>query len=598
MTLLLFALIGLLAFFLVGLEVRRPDRRRLPARITAGLLAVAALALLAAEPSHRVVVNSGEAILLTAGASADTLRALLASLPGPPSVWTIDSSLTGNFAGIRPVYVPYPGALHRRQVGVQTVHLLGYGLPASEFFRLDSLRVVPHLTAPATSLRAAHWTGKVALGEEMTLQGEYQNASAAEVLVRLVGFGRGLDSVPVAPGARQRFTLRTMPKQTGRFVFTLESRAGEKLLSSGPVPFQVTPRQPLRVLFLESFPTFGGKFLKAYLSGEGHRITARAAISKGKYRTEFLNTEQIALNRLTPALLDRFDLVILDDASLRGFARSETALLLGAVRGGMGVLVWASEGKLPATLPFSAFNLVASAGPEEIQLAPRWSGSPPVTPPVAFPPLSLQDATGIRPLAMAGKNGVVAAVTPHGLGRVTVVIAGNTLEWMLAGQAPVYASYWSHLITATARQTEEPEIWQVAPPLPVPDVPATLQLVSADPGLPELFVDNTAVYPQEAAVDLGRWESTFWPRQPGWHAAKTAAGEPFHWYVYRKEDWPDLNFRNRYEATLAYLAKQSSTAASAGTRTAALSREEAVPLIWLYALFLLSAGYLWVERKL
>lgn len=597
MTLLLFALIGLLAIFLVWLEVRRPDRRRLPARVTAGLLAVAALALLAAEPSYRVTVSPREAILLTAGASADSLRVLLRSLPGPPSVWATDSSLAGNFAGVRPTFVPDLEALRRRQEGIRTVHLLGYGLPASQLYGLDSVRIVPHVTAPAAGLRAAHWTEKVALGEEMTLQGEYWNASTEEVLVRLVGFGQGLDSVLVAPGARRRFALRTTLKQTGRFIFTLESRTGEKLLSAGPVPFEVMAPQPLRVFFLESFPTFGGKFLKAFLSKEGHRVTGRSAISKGKYRTEFLNMEPIAVNRLTRGLLGQFDLVILDDASLSGFTRFENALLLDAIRGGLGVLVWASEGKLPGTLPFSAFKFTTGARLEEIRLAPRWSDSPQDTPPVAFPPLSLRDAISIRPLAWAGKNEVVAAVAPHGLGRVTVAIAGNTFEWVLGGQAPLHASYWSRLLTATARQREEAENWQVAPPLPVPDVPVALHLASAGPGLPALSVGSTVLYPQEAAVDLGRWESTFWPRQAGWHAAKTATGEPFHWYVYDKQDWPDLNMRNRYEATLAYLAKQSS-AASTGAQNAVNTGEEQVPPMWFYALFLLSVGYLWVERKL
>ncbi|HEX8531476.1 MAG TPA: hypothetical protein VF646_15700, partial [Cytophagales bacterium] len=483
MTILLLIFIGLLAVLLTAQEWRRPDRRRRTGRVAAVLLAAAALALLAARPSYRVAVNPRVAVLLTPGAPADSLRALLAALPGETSVWTTDSSRAGNFAGTRVQFVPGPGELRRRQPGLRTVHLLGHGLPGPQLPPLDSVRVVPHLTPPATGL-AADWTEQVALGEPLVVQGDYRNATGGAVQLRLAGFGKGLDSVTVAAGATARFRLRATPKETGSFVFHLESTAGPRRLEAGKIPFEVTPKRLLNVLFLESFPTFGGKFLKAFLSEAGHRVAARAAISKGKFRTEFLNAPPVALGRLSPTLLAGLDLVILDDVSLRDLGGAESSLLRGAIRDGLGVLVWASGTKLPGQAPFTAFRLGVVPGPEERRLAPRWTGGPADVPPVAFPSLVLENAPAARPLVEAGKDGTLAAFTPYGLGGVTVAVAGNAFGWVLAGRAPVHASYWSHLLTATARRREASEQWRVATPLPVPDGPVTLLRVSADPQLP------------------------------------------------------------------------------------------------------------------
>jgi hypothetical protein len=208
----------------------------------------------------------------------------------------------------------------------------------------------------------------------------------------------------------------------------------------------------------------------------------------------------------------------------------------------------------------------------------------------------VENTPAVRPLVATGKDGAVAAYAPYGLGGVTVAVAGSAFQWVLAGRAPVHASYWSHLLTATARRQQVSEAWRVATPLPVPDGPATLQLVSAGAQLPALTVDSTTVYPQQTTAGLGSWESTFWPRREGWHAARTAGGAPFRWYVFGRNDWPALQARHRYDVTLAYLA-QRDAADSVAKPAAPVTRRETVPPVWFYAMFLLSVGYLWVERK-
>jgi hypothetical protein len=197
---------------------------------------------------------------------------------------------------------------------------------------------------------------------------------------------------------------------------------------------------------------------------------------------------------------------------------------------------------------------------------------------------------------MEGKGQILAAVKPFGLGSAAVAIAGNTFQWVLTGKPALHASYWSHLLAATARKPRERETWQVVPHLPQTHRPATLHLVREEAQVPALTVDSTAVYPQQSAAGLPGWESTFWPRHEGWHTALTTTGEPFTWYAYGPGDWQDLQIRETYEATLAFTGNGPTLAAK--TALTPVTRQEPIREVWFYLLFLLGAGYLWLERKL
>jgi len=130
----------------------------------------------------------------------------------------------------------------------------------------------------------------------------------------------------------------------------------------------------------------------------------------------------------------------------------------------------------------------------------------------------------------------------------------------------------------------------------LPNQPVALQLTTMGGTLPELAIDSVAAYPRQVGAAANRWEATYWPQRDGWHGAKTSVGKPFYWYVYGNEDWRRQRERNRYTATLQHLAGQFATANQSQPGT--VSRTEPVPPLWFYLLFLLSAGYLWLERKL
>ncbi|HUH32497.1 MAG TPA: hypothetical protein VLZ28_01010, partial [Daejeonella sp.] len=68
---------GILALYLVLLEVRRKTRKNLPWRLLASVLAVAALTLIALPPTYTKKNNTNDkrdVVLLTAGYDKDSLK--------------------------------------------------------------------------------------------------------------------------------------------------------------------------------------------------------------------------------------------------------------------------------------------------------------------------------------------------------------------------------------------------------------------------------------------------------------------------------------------------------------------------------------------
>jgi hypothetical protein len=92
------------------------------------------------------------------------------------------------------------------------------------------------------------------------------------------------------------------------------------------------------------------------------------------------------------------------------------------------------------------------------------------------------------------------------------------------------------------------------------------------------------------------WRSTFWPRHAGWHRVSAAGGAQLDFYVHEATEWASLGPARRAAATkiAAVLQPTESRSADVAAPPSAVSGFAAAGL---YALFVLSTGYLWLERR-
>lgn len=577
---------------LLWLAWRRPNRQRLTWRMLASVVAGLSLVLLMFPPATQQAISPGTAILLTQGYEADTLTALLQKLEAKPKVYTYKT------ASDKGETINSLTELRQRQPGLQTVHLLGYGLEKEELDQLKHLQLQPHLTPAPAGVYSVRWPSSIKLGEAVEVAGKYK-AGPQSIKLYLHTAGKAQDSVELAADNSHIFHLRYTPKQQGRYTYTLLANAD----TLGQVPVQVEPQQELGVLLLASSPNFEFKFLKNHLAELQHRVALRTTISKDLSQSEWINMPRTDLNRITPKLLQAFDVVITEPQALQRLSAAEINALQKAVsEDGLGVLTIAAA---PVANRNTAFftDFSGKRVSQQSTRSTRASWSSEATASITAAPYTLNSAETITGLVAEQGGNMLAGAKRAGWGKVALSLVPQTFPWQLEGKPDVYASYWASLLSAMAKEQVQEKFWEVAQPqVPQPNKPVILSFTdytSDGASVPTASVtsvaDSTRItlplaqHPHQPE----KYSATFWPRHSGWHKAEVAGIEPYFFFV---QDTSALKFESiasRRAATQAFAAQQRIKPAEA---TIAY-QEEPVPLIWFFILFALSSGFLWLEEK-
>ncbi|HLK98908.1 MAG TPA: hypothetical protein VK364_14150, partial [Hymenobacter sp.] len=527
---------SLLGLSLVAAAWRRPNRRHRLARLVASLVAVAALWLTAYPPQRATQVPRNEAILLTAGYQPDSLTALLRRLGPATRLWHYAPNSA--FPPPDTPTIARLGALREQYPALERVHLLGYGLPAAALPELGPLRLVWHKPPSFNGFHAAQWNRTLELGQPLLLEGYFSGPAGRAVWVRLQATGTTQDSVRL-PTGRGTFRLRYTPKVTGRVVATLSAGPLNQLLAAEPVPAEVLPPTPLRVLLVAATPSFELKFLKNHLADRQHAVAWRAGISRGLTQTEFSNQPAVDLSRLTPALLSRYDIVVADASSLASLSSSETQALRAAQRTtGLGLILLAEVSVSPKAIPSAPTIQVV---PQQVPEATRsqrlaWPAAATIVPAT----LRLSGTARALITTTNGAHPVVAAQRT-GLGTMVVSVLSETYPWLLQSATSLYENYWSRLLSAAARPTSYTSRWTVTDAWPRPEMPLILRLTAASSSssLPTAATGQLiARMPLLQDSRLPEWSTaTFWPTKAGWHQVQRP-GQAAQWfYVFDHSAW-------------------------------------------------------------
>ena len=603
----------LVVLWLLLLEWRRPNRRHLRWRLVATVLAVAALALLARpvpEPEAPHAVS--EAVLWTAGSS-----------PAPTGEEHFPQFALPDATGAPPqaTILPDVGLLRRRCANLQTLQVFGDGLDQAELSRLGGLRVIfhpPDHPAPKSpGVCFLSCPRELPLGEPFVVEGRVAGLPPGASLPVSLEAPDGDKTEAPTTNADSRgeatFRLQAPPlPAAGRFEWQL--RVGS---TTEPLGVSVVAPTLPRVLVLEGEPHFDTAALRRWFEAADGTFTVRTQVGKENARFAAAQTAT-PFATVDAALLAGYDLVLTDGQALATLHPEERAALLAAVdQTGLGLLVRADAAVLPPDtpnlpaelLPLFPWKLtpVGEAPPgEERPVRPRWVGQTnPSEVPVVAAPFALELTPSQDRLIGDREDHALAAAARRGRGQVALTLLRATTRWQRENEQGSFAAYWSFLFSRLARPSGTASRWSLVNgdggPVFV-DHPLELRWCGPADQFPSPGFVTTLEEPSGTTLPLAQnprepddWRGTFWPRRAGWHRVTVKpGGTPFNFYVHPASDWSVLQ-ANRRRAGTARLA-----ALSAGLNPAfsplEVTRRPIPPAAW-FALFFLSAGYLWAERR-
>lgn len=591
----------LLGTGLMVLAWQRPRTRQRGLRVLACGVAAGALWLTAFPPLRQLPAAQAEAILLTDGYSPDTLRQLLRQLGAGTQTWVYGNVKAPTKA--RPLTSLL--TLAEQKPALRRLHVLGTGLPAAELPLLRNIPLSIHAGQPFAGFTTAYWPAKLTLGGTLLVEGTVAKASissagpAAWVVLHADGAGR--DSVPLPKGGGS-FRLHYRPKATGLTQYELQLRRPGQGLISEPLPLEITESARPTVLLLVATPSFEFKFLKNYLAEAHYPVALRTSISRGLVQTDFVNQPTLPLDHLTPALLAHYAIVIADAATIAALSGPEAQALQTAISAGrLGLITLAEAAPLPSTaLARADFGVQprttapATAAPVPV----NWPDAPGAV--QASLPAQLRASAALRSLITGPAGLLLAARRRVGLGQVAVSVVPETFRWGLQGHSSEYASFWTRLLAAVAPPPPVAAAWHTGTRWPRPHLPLTLHLAGALPGsaptVTPLAGGPTIHLALRQDTRLPEWSTAqFWPLAAGWQAVQGPGRAVYHFYVYPAGAWAGPELLERQQALASYNA---SIAKASATAPAAVMITESWPTGWFFGLFLLAAGYLWLEEKL
>lgn len=460
----------------------------------------------------------------------------------------------------------------------QIAFVLGYGFNRGTLDQLSATQFTQLTKSHPNGVLQISVEDKPVANNEAQINILINNESETGVPIIFSGPEGKIDSVKIDQRGIQTVNFRFLPKVEGDWVYHLKC---DNAVIDFPV--RVDKKSKLRILFLQQFPTFETRTIKEMLEAD-HTISARYQPSQNIFRYENINSSEQKFSRITPEVLQRYDLVIFDTDFLKTISNSEWKTFQEEVRNGLGLIVLFNEspvknnrlGDLPVrftSIPND--TAVFSVNGKTITL-PAW------------PAIANDNTTSL----IRNKSRTLAGFSSSGFGKVGFQLLQQTYQLSLRGDSLSYRSIWYDLIDRTSRANNKANDIEIENNFPIyPDEPVKIKLIS-NKETPVLFSDSIRVPLAEDVMIDGIWKGKVWLDQPGWHSL----------HVEGDTTRQSLFVSNKNHATSIAQFNQI-VETSLRSKNSSLVRNEMkqrkdFPAWIFFGLMLLSCGCLWLLPKL
>ncbi len=401
------------------------------------------------------------------------------------------------------------------------------------------------------------------------------------------------------------FGLQATPRAAGALTYRLQVVRSDTILADEPVTSWVREPAGARLLVRQSAPSFDTRQLATWAGDSGNPLVIHTQISRDRDLVQGINLTDDASLDLSPVLLADTDLAVLDGRRWATLPDTERRMLLNAAGAGMGLLLLVDE-EFAAWLeaPSNASLTGVRLTPEE-PTEPRWAAwrGGAAEQPVPVAAWRIEPLTA-RTLTVDEQGEVLETWQPFGAGRIAVSRLRERHRWATGGERSAFTRYWAHVLRTVGRPSPTarwlaPDTNEMLRPgrrsLRCAQGEAARDLRLVPPGSPEP-VGTTALSLRAHASGAPLRCGHIWPAEAGWHRLQLLGDggellEEIRLHVFDPDAWAANRFERRQAATRAR------TAPPVNAPSRILVPKPLSPW-WAWGLLLVSAGLLWLERRL
>ena len=544
-------------------------RRRFAIKAVISLIAVCALAAIVLQPLLPEDRTKGVGVIITENYKPSQLDSLRLVHNGLSVISYMDT-----------------GFKKSQLDTISKAFILGNGVAPYDFWQLEHIVTTFVGGEEIQGITSITYEQEPTVGDSLQLQGDYSKPTAGNRLVLEDAGGNGLDSIMISGSNMLRFNLRANPKVAGQFVYRLvEKDSMHKVLSSNPLPVVVKPKNILRVLIINTFPTFETKYLKNFLAENGHEVLVRSQLTKNTYKFENFNRKKGTIYGFTRSNLSAFDLVMIDPNSYVGLSNaSKRAIERQMEEEGLGVFIQPDASVLNNGSRFGFRFKRTTIKEASLQ---EWTK-------VKLPVLlgTFEEGALVQPI-LSSQGNIWSAYSQKGAGRLSTSMFTDTYPLVLEGNEAAYHYLWSTTLSAVSQKKLPVVQWEMDDYMAYEDAPFRFKLRTSLPTPKVADGDNHQLALRQHLNLIDQWEGSVYPQEAGWNelqmVSDSTAVKAF--YVAQNTDWLPLHNAARYRENIRAFNRKAS---QPGTVTTL----QPISRWWFFIIFIIAMGYLWAAPRI
>jgi len=551
-------------------EWKQDNKSKLYLKLVLSFIALLSLAIIVLKPLINSKINAFELAILTEGYDSERLDSLKKANKNIKSY-----TYTTNEPIINANQIP------------SSIYILGEGIAPSDFWQIDTLNTTYLGDKTLSGITKLKYKQEQILGDFMTVRGLYTKAKKGTKLILQDAAKSSLDSIIFGRDSTYTFQLSTKLNIAGNYEYYLtEKDSINNVIQSNPFGISVISESKLNILIVNGFPTFETKYLKNYLAEKGHELVVRSQITRGKFKYEYFNINTKPLVDFSDKSLEQYDLVIIDYQSFRNFGTRQKQSLEQMIKTkGLGLFIQSSSTFNRSKKYITDFKF-QSENSTNLELN-HW-------PKVKISKYSYSfNPTFALQAIHKSDNSILSAYKALGNGRIGTSVINNTFELLLNGNTTVYQGLWTETINALSKKKTPSSTWKANSNLLLKNEPFNFQLRTTQDKPILLSQDNEHI-PLLNDIDIQTlWKGKTYPKETGWLSQRLEQDttQIFQYYINNTTHWKSLKAFNTMRANKVQFKNLQ-------TSNKQYTTQKPMSLYWLYIVFLLCIGYLWLEPKL